>query len=62
MSKLIRRLFYRTMARYEQLPPEDCMPMFRGKRIWELEPEWQVAYLEHTYRLDCSKHYQKKPE
>jgi hypothetical protein len=50
------------MARYEHLPSDDCLPMFRGKRIWELEPEWQVAYLEHTYRLDCSKHYQKKPE
>jgi hypothetical protein len=49
------------MSRYEYLPPDDCLPRFNGKSLKDLEPEWQVAYLEYVFLLDCSKHYQLKP-
>jgi len=62
MIRLVSRLFFRIMARYEHLPSDECLSIFRGRRIWELEPEWQVAYLEYVYRLDASRHYQQKPE
>jgi len=61
MIRLVQRLFFRLMSRYEYLPPDDCLPCFRGKSFKDLDPEWQVAYLEYVLLLDCSKHYQLKP-
>ena len=61
MIKLVRHLFYRFMSRYDHLPSDDCLSYLQGKRLVDMEPEWQVAYLEYVYRLDCSKHYQVKP-
>jgi hypothetical protein len=49
------------MSSYEYLPPDDCLPRFRGKSLKDFDPEWQVAYLEYVFLLDCSKHYQLKP-
>jgi hypothetical protein len=61
MIKILKRCFFRLMSRYEYLPPDDCLPRFNGKSLKDLEPEWQVAYLEYVFLLDCAKHYQLKP-
>jgi len=46
------------MERYDNLPADDCLADLQSKRIIDMEPEWQVAYLEYTLLLDSSKHYQ----
>jgi len=46
------------MKRYDNLPADDCLADLQSKRIMDMEPEWQVAYLEYTLLLDSSKHYQ----
>jgi hypothetical protein len=61
MIRLVKHLFFRLMSSYEYLPPDDCLPRFRGKSLKDFDPEWQVAYLEYVFLLDCSKHYQLKP-
>lgn len=61
MIKLVMHLFYRFMARYDHLPSDDCLSHLQGKRLVDIAPEWQVAYLEYVFLLDCSKHYQLKP-
>lgn len=52
---------FRLMERYENLPADDCLADLQSKRIMDMEPEWQVAYLEYVFSLDCSRHYQLKP-
>jgi len=49
---------FRLMERYDNLPADDCLADLQSKRIMDMEPEWQVAYLEYTLLLDSSKHYQ----
>jgi len=49
---------FRLMEKYDNMPADDCLTDLKGKRIMDMEPEWQVAYLEYTLQLDSSKHYQ----
>jgi len=58
VSRLLRFWMFRLMERYDNLPADDCLADLQSKRIIDMEPEWQVAYLEYTLLLDSSKHYQ----